>query len=186
MSDKNKNEYTNKCSIDSAAIKNCTVKMFTSPSNWAIAILTYMTWSLVGMRYSTNQNFNMVTAQQNYVMLLSLVSIIVAFVSYNTRLLKLALIGAITLPISFITVAVSQVGIIWLGIPIGYYVLCPISLFLFLLQIKQITCFAWRQYCEVLKSGSEVNNTMKDSSANLIKESTKLDRGNNKETNRKK
>jgi len=160
--------------------------MFTSPSNWAIAILTYMIWLLVGMRYSTNQNFNMVTAQQNYVMLLSLVSIIVAFVSYNTRLLKLALIGAITLPISFITVAVSQVGIVWLGIPIGYYVLCPISLFLFLLQIKQITCFAWCQYYEVLKSGSEVNNTMKDSPANLIKEVAKLDTGNHKQQNSKK
>ena len=146
MGDKNKKEYTNKCFSDSEKLKNCTVKIFTSPSNWVIAILTYIIWSLVGMGYSTNQNFNMVTAQQHYVMLLSLVSIIVAFVSYDTRLLKLALIGAITLPVSFITVAASQVGIIWFEIPIGYCALCPITIFLFLLQVKQICRFACAKY----------------------------------------
>ena len=135
----------NKC-MNLESTKSCMMKMIKSPSNWVIVIFTYMIWSLVGMRYSTNQNFDMVTAQQNYVMLLSLVSIIVAFVSYDTRLLKLALIGAITLPVSFVTVAASKVGVIWLGIPIGYYALCPITIFLFLLQIKSISSFVCSKY----------------------------------------
>jgi len=136
-----KENNTNKCMISSIASKDCMVKMLKSPSNWVIVVLTYIIWSLVGMRYSTNQNFNMLTAQQNYVMYLSLASIIIATINHNTSLVKLALIGSITFGISFITLAVSQVGIIWLGYPIGYYLLCPITLFLSLLQIKQICSF---------------------------------------------
>jgi len=106
-----------------------------------------MIWSLVGKGYSTNQNFSMEVAQQNYVMLLSLVSIAIGLINHQTKLVKLALTGSITFMLSFITLAVTKVGIFWLGYPIGYYLLCPITLFLFLQQIKQICCFACRNYC---------------------------------------
>ncbi|GAB4165138.1 MAG: hypothetical protein Tsb006_4700 [Rickettsiaceae bacterium] len=149
MTDSKQN--TNKCAINSEAAKGCMIKMVKSPANWLLIILTYMIWSLVGMRYSTNQNFNMVTAQQNYVMLLSLVSIIVALINHNTKLIKLAVIGSATLVLSFVTLAVSQVGLILFGYPVGYYYLCPITLLLFLLQIKDIMCFAYYRYQEVLK-----------------------------------
>lgn len=142
----NKNN-ANKCKINSKSAKECMLKMIKSPSNWVIVILTYMLWSLVGMRYSTNQNFSMDVAQQNYVMLLSLVSIAMGLINHQTKLVKLALIGSITFVLSFITLAVTKVGIFWLGYPIGYYLLCPITLFLSLLQIKQICCFACRNYC---------------------------------------
>jgi len=141
----NKNNV-NKCMINSKSVKDCIMGAAKSPSNWVIVILTYMIWSLVGMRYSTNQNFDMVTAQQDYVMYLSLISIIAGLIHHQTKLIQLALTGAVTIVVSFITVVASKVSIIWLGYPIGYYLFCPITLFLFLQQIRLICCFACRNY----------------------------------------
>lgn len=182
------NKYKNidKCFGNLESAKDCIMKALKSPSNWALIIVTYMIWSLVGMRYSSNQNFDMVVAQQHYMMLLSVVSILSGLINHTTKLVKLAFIGAISTAISFLTIAVSKVGITWLGYPIGYYVLCPMSLFLFLLQIKQITCFAFCKYCEVLKSSGKVNDMTEDSSDNFIKEVTKHDPRNNKQQNSKK
>jgi hypothetical protein len=154
----------NKCMVNSISAKACMLKMLKSPSNWVVVILTYMIWSLVGMRYSTNQNFNMAIAQQNYVMLLSLVSIVMALMNHQTKLVKLALIGSVTFVLSFITLAADKVGIIWLGYPIGYYLLCPITLFLSLMQIKQICSFACFNYYGSLntllkESDSATDNT---------------------------
>ena len=151
-----KENNTNQGINNSELFKVCIIRALKSPSNWLLIVLTYVIWSLVGMRYSTNQNFNMVVAPQNYIMLLSLVSIVTALMNYTTKLIKLAFIGSLTFVISLVTVVVSQVGIEWLGYPIGYYLLCPISLFLFLLQVKQISCFSWCKYCEILKSGGKV------------------------------
>ena len=142
----NKNN-ANKCMINSESVKDYILEAAKSPSNWVIVILTYMIWSLVGMRYSSNQNFDMVTAQQDYVMYLSLISIIAGLIHHQTKLIKLALTGAVTIAVSFITVVASKVSVIWLGYPIGYYLLCPITLFLFLQQIRLICCFACRNYC---------------------------------------
>lgn len=142
----NKNN-SNKCIINSKSAKECMLKMVKSPSSWVIVILTYIIWSLVGMRYSSNQNFDMVTAQQDYVMLLSLVSIAMGLINHQTKLVKLALIGSITFALSFVTLVVTKVGIFWLGYPIGYYLLCPITLFLSLQQVKDICCFACGNYC---------------------------------------
>ena len=148
----------NKNMINSKIAKDCILKMLRSPANWVVIAMTYIIWSLVGMRYSTNQNFNMVTAQQNYVMAMSLVSVIIAAFNHNTKLVNLGLIGATTLVISFITVATSQVGVILYGYPIGYYLFCPITIFLFLQQIKQICIFSYCKYCELLKrSGVDQN-----------------------------
>lgn len=138
---------SSKCQFNLQAAQDCILKAIKSPSNWVIVILAYMVWSLVGMRYSTNQNFSMELAQQNYVMLLSLASIAMGLINHQTKLVKLALIGSVTFVLSFVTLAATRVGIVWLGYPIGYYLLCPITLFLSLQQIKQICCFACRNYC---------------------------------------
>lgn len=183
MNGKNKN--IDKCYGNLESVKNCAVKMLKSPSNIVLIILTYVTWSMLGMSYSSNQNFDMTVTPQYYVMLLSVISILAALINYNTKLVLLAIVGAITVVVSLLAIVTSKIGVICLGYPIGYYALCPMSIFLFLLQIKQITCFAWCQYCEVLKSG-KVNGIAKDSSDNLIKEATKLDMRNNKQQNSKK
>lgn len=180
-----KNQNIDKCYGNSESIKNCAVKMLKSPSNIVIIILTYMIWSMLGMSYSSNQNFDMVVTPQYYVMLLSFISILVALINYNTKLVLLAMVGAVTVVVSLLAIVTSKIGVICLGYPIGYYALCPMSIFLFLLQIKQITCFAWCQYCEVLKS-CKVSDIAKDSSDNFIKEVTKHDPRNNKQQNSKK
>jgi hypothetical protein len=142
-----KENNANKCTINSKTAKDCMLRMVKSPSNWVVLISTYLLWTLVGMRYSSNQNFDMVTAQQDYVMYLSLISIIAGLMHHQTKLIKLALTGAVTVAVSFITVVASKVSVIWLGYPIGNYLLCPITLFLFLQQIRLICCFACRNYC---------------------------------------
>jgi hypothetical protein len=101
---------SSKCRLDSKSAQDCVLKMIKSPSNWVIVILTYIIWSLVGMRYSSNQNFDMVIAQQDYVMYLSLISIIAGLIHHQTKLIKLVLIGAVTTALSFITVVVSKVS----------------------------------------------------------------------------
>lgn len=130
------------CTINSELAKACAMKMVKSRSNWVMLVLTYIIWCLVGLRYSTNQNFDMVIAQQNYVMYLSLASIIVALVNRQTSLVKLAMIGSVTFVISFVTVVLSKVGVTIFGYPIGYYLFCPVTLFLMLLQVKEIICFS--------------------------------------------
>lgn len=155
-----KESNENKCVINSELVIASILNTLKSPSNWVILVLTYMIWSLVGMRYSSNQNFNMVTAQQDYVMYLSLVSIIVALVNQETKLIKLALIGSITFATSFVTVAITKVGIIVMGYPVGYYFFCPITLFLSLLQLKQISYFACCKYYGAIKECS--STTQKD------------------------
>ena len=180
MNDKNQN--IDKCYGNLGSVKNCAVKMLKSPSNIALTILTYVIWSMLGMSYSSNQNFDMTVTPQYYVMLLSFISILVALINYNTKLVLLAIVGAVTVVVSLLAIVTSKIGVIWLGYPIGYYALCPMSIFLFLVQIKQITCFAWCQYCEVLKSG-EVSDIAKDNSDNFIQEVTKHDLRNNKQQN---
>ena len=149
-----KNRNIDKCFGNLESVKNCTVKILKSPSNFALVILTYMIWSMLGMRYSSNQNFDMMVTPQYYVMLLSAISILAALINYNTKLVLLAIVGVIAVVVSLLAVVTSKVGITWLGYPIGYYFLYPMSVFLFLLQIKQITCFAWNKYCEVLNPTS--------------------------------
>lgn len=178
MNANNNNSY--KCEMDFKSFKTCMQKMLKSPLNWAIVILTYGVWLLVGMRYSTNQNFNMVTAQQGYIMHLSIASVIVGIVSSNTHLAKLTLLGVVTFFISFITVVVSQVRIICFGYPIGYYFFCPLTLCLFFLQIKEICGFAcpkyycWQSDCE--SSSVDINeskNNALNKQKKLIKKSNK-------------
>lgn len=181
-----KNQNIDKCYGNLGSVKNCAVKMLKSPSNIALTILTYVILSMLGMSYSSNQNFDMTVTPQYYVMLLSFISILVALINYNTKLVLLAIVGAVTVVVSLLAIVTSKIGVIWLGYRIGYYALCPMSIFLFLVQIKQITCFAWCQYCEVLKSSKVVNDIAKDGSDNLVKEVTKLDMRNNKQQNSKK
>ena len=177
-----KNQNIDKCYDNLKSVKNCAVKMLKSPLNIALVILTYVIWSMLGMRYSSNQNFDMTVTPQHYIMLLSVISILAALINYKTKLVLLAIVGAMTFVVSLLSIVTSKIGVIWFGYPIGYYVICPISIFLFLLQIKQITCFAWCQYCEVLKSG-EVSDIAKDNSDNFIQEVTKHDLRNNKQQN---
>ena len=183
MNGKNKN--TDKCHGNSESVKNCAVAMLKSPSNIVIIILTYMIWSMLGMSYSSNQNFDMTVPPQYYVMLLSFISILVALINHNTKLVLLAILGAITVVVSLLAIVTSKIGVIWFGYPIGYYALCPMSIFLFLVQIKQITCFAWCQYCEVLKA-SKTSDIEKESTNNFTKEAAKHDSQNSKQQNRRK
>lgn len=169
--------------ICKAISKDCMLGMVKSPSNWAILILTYIIWSLVGMRYSTNQNFSMEMVQQNYVMLLSLVSISMGLINHQTKLVKLALIGSITLMLSFITLVTSRVGIVWFGYPIGYYLLCPITLFLLLEQIKQICYFACYKYYETLR---ECNSTNTKGDTEKLDAKAQIEGNKTKKQNKKK
>lgn len=137
------------------AVKNYTVKILKSPSNWALIIITYLIWSILGLSYSTNQNFDMTVTPQYYVMLLSIVSILSGLLNHTGALAKLAFIGAIAVVASMLAIITSKTGIICFGYPVGYYLLCPMSVFLFLLQIKYITSFSWSKYCEVLKVESQ-------------------------------
>lgn len=90
---------------------------------------------------------------QNYIMLLSLVSIVIGFINHQTKLAKLSFIGSITFVLSFLTLAVSKVGIYWFGYPVGYRLLRPLTLLLFLVQIKDICFFAYSKYYGVLREG---------------------------------
>jgi hypothetical protein len=81
-----KNQNIDKCYGNSESIKNCAVKMLKSPSNIALFILTYVIWSMLGMSYSSNQNFDMTVTPQYYVMLLSFISILAALINYNTKM----------------------------------------------------------------------------------------------------
>lgn len=180
-----KNQNIDKYYGNLESVKNRAVKMLKSPSNIVIIILTYMIWSMLGMRYSSNQNFDMTVTPQYYVMLLSVISILAALINYNTKLVLLAIVGAMTVVVSLLAIVTNKIGVIWLGYPIGYYALCPMSIFLFLLQIKQITCFAWCQYCEVLKS-CKINTIAKESTNNFTQEAAKHDSQNNKKQNSKK
>ena len=181
----NKNN-SSKCMINSKSSKDCMLGMVKSPSNWVIVILTYIIWSLVGMRYSTNQNFSMDVAQQNYVMLLSLVSITMGLINHQTKLVKLALIGSITFVLSFITLAVTKVGIFWLGYPIGYYLLCPITLFLSLEQIKQICWFTCCKYYGALKECNGTTATNNAEELDTIAQKAQIEGNKTKKQNKKK
>lgn len=181
----NKNN-SNKCMINSSSTKECLLRMVKSPSNWAIVILTYIIWSLVGMRYSSNQNFDMVTAQQDYVMLLSLVSIAMGLINHQTKLVKLALIGSITFLLSFVTLAVTKVGIFWLGYPIGYYLLCPLTLLLSLVQIKDICCFACCKYYGALRECNDATDTNKSEELDTPNKKAQIEGNKTKKQNKKK
>lgn len=122
------------------SIKECLIKTSKSPSNWVILILTYLVWYRVGMGYSSNQNFDIIVSHQNYIMLLSLVSIIIAVMN-PVQLGKLAAIGAITFFVSLITIITYKTWASFFRISMGYYFFCPITLFLFLLQLKHICYF---------------------------------------------
>jgi len=104
------------------------------------------------MRYSSNQNFDMTVIPQYYILLVSSISILAGLINTDKKQLILTLLGAITVVVSLLTIVVSKVGVYWFGYPIGYYILCPISVFLFLWQIKRITCLAYYNYKEVITS----------------------------------
>ena len=175
-----------RCLGNSALVKNYIQKILQSPSNWLVVVMTYFIWSLVGMRYSSNQNFDMVIANQHYVMLLSLVSILAALINHTTKLIKLAFIGSISILASFLTVVISKVGIIWLGYPIGYYFLWPITLYLFLLQLKEISCFACCKYYEILQANEIVNAITNDIVISKVSDSYNAEKITNKKQNIKK
>ena len=140
-----KEEIKNQCSVNSNIIS-----MLKSPFNWLLMFVTYQVWSLLGMRYSSNQNFDMTVIPQYYILLVSSISILAGLINIDKKQLILTLLGAITVVVSLLTIVVSKVGIYWFGYPIGYYILCPISVFLFLWQIKRITCLAYYNYKEVI------------------------------------
>lgn len=143
-----KEEIKNQCSVNSNIIS-----ILKSPSNWLLIFVTYQVWSLLGMRYSSNQNFDMTVIPQYYILLVSSVSILAGLINTDKKHLILTLLGAITVVVSLLTIVVSKVGVYWFGYPIGYYILCPISVFLFLWQIKRITCLAsYYNYKEVITS----------------------------------
>lgn len=125
---------------------------------------------MLGMRYSSNQNFDMVVMPQYYILSLSLVSILTALINSNRKLMVLAMVASITVVISFLTIVTSKTGIRLLGYPVGYYALCPMSLLLFLLQIKQITYFAWCKYSEVLTPKEQLQKMAMDKHTQLSKE----------------
>lgn len=139
--EENKNHYS---------IGTTIVRILKSPSNWLLMFVTYEVWSLLGMSYSSNQNFDMVVIPQYYILLVSSISILAGLININTKQVILVLAGAITTVISLLTIAISKVGVFFFGYPMGYYVLCPVSVFLFLWQIRKIICFAYCNYKEVL------------------------------------
>src|SRR4051812_33861900 len=98
----NKNKIIDKGLDNSELVKNMAMKILKSRSSWGLVIVTYMIWSMLGMRYSSNQNFDMVVMPQYYVLLFSGISILAALIHHNTKLVLLAVIGSITVVVSLL------------------------------------------------------------------------------------
>lgn len=62
--------------------------------------------------------------------------------------------GAAAILLSIFAIITNKIGIVWLGYPVGYYLLTPLSIFLFLLQIKTYICFAYYNCSELSKSSN--------------------------------
>ena len=62
-------------------VKNNLISHIRKPSNWFIIVGTYLIWLMLGMRYSSNNNFDLVVMSHLYMLLTSLVSIIVGIIN---------------------------------------------------------------------------------------------------------
>lgn len=132
----------------------CMSKTIKRPSFWLVLLTTYVLWDMTGRRYSSNQNFDMMVTLHHYILFISGISILTGVLSYNTKLNSLVMTGATAVLLSIFTIITNKVGIVWLGYGVGYYLLTPLSIFLFLWQIKTYVCFAYCNCCE----GLEENN----------------------------
>jgi hypothetical protein len=135
-------------------ILGCISKAVKRPSFWLVLLTTYMLWNMAGMRYSSNQNFDIMVTLHHYILFISGISILTGVISYHTKLNSLVMAGAAAVLLSIFAIITNKVGIVWLGYGVGYYLLTPPSIFLFLWQIKTYICFAYCNYREV----SENNN----------------------------
>ena len=132
----------------------CMSKAVKLPSFWLVLLTTYMLWDMVGMRYSSNQNFDIMVTLHHYILFISGISILTGVISYNTKLNSLVMAGVTAILLSIFAIITNKIGIVWLGYPVGYYLLTPLSIFLFLLQIKTYICFAYYNCSELSKSSN--------------------------------
>jgi len=105
-----------------------------TPYNWSLVGLAAFLWSCVCYFGYFNTNFDMISSVSYYIMLLSLVTIIIGFTKkeLGTNLVKL---GIVTELVNIFSLCSSKSVVFQ---QFGIFILLPICLFLFLLQLKNL------------------------------------------------
>jgi hypothetical protein len=113
----------------------------TTTYNWSLVLMTILIWFVTSwVLYSSNNNFDMMVSTNHYIMLFALVSIICGMCQRISgmqedagELIRIAIMSFFLSLLTVITVKI--VGIIfWIGI----WVINPLNLFCFLLNIKKL------------------------------------------------
>ena len=158
------NKYKNipKSLDNKALIISCVIKILKSPLNWFIVFISYVMWRLVGMYSEMGIVGPLEVTYYNtsYFLWMSFITMLAGLINNNNiQLAKLTVLAEISLAVNIITLSACKIGIgiSAPNIPIGYY-LSIISIFLFFVQIKQLICFSYSKYQELLASEGITEN----------------------------
>lgn len=112
---------------------------FNTPYNWGVVVIAFIIWSLTSFfSYYSTGNFDMLLTLHNYIQLLSLVAIITGLMrSDNKQYMFLTKYGISAYFLSILTIICTRNTFLATNF-LAQFLLKPLSIFFFLLIVKQI------------------------------------------------
>lgn len=125
--------------------------------NWSIIVATIIIWSLSVFTYSSNSNFDMSVAINDHIRVFSLLAILVGFLQNTKQHSFLIKIGTISFLLSLFAIIMTKTLI--MNGTIGVLLLSPLSIFCFLILVKNIWNIGVSSFTSTASHREETSNS---------------------------
>jgi hypothetical protein len=117
-------------------------KIMNTPYNWSLMLMTIILWVFGGaiFPYSANSNFDMAIAINEYTKLMGLVTIVLGVLKQSSHSKRMVGLGISCYLLSLVSVVMSKT--LFASGLVGELTLKPLSIFCFLLLLKNILLIA--------------------------------------------